>query len=239
MIYERSQEYPPDYSPKFFVAPFEYGDDVYFSALEEHIVTGFVFEYYGDFAPEGDEQARLRIYLNDGEIVGKGGFRGPKTMVYDSGPFEISPGYQIKILSGLNLRTPDSLTWTVEFAGVSHQPNDRAGLIFRDSSLAGTKVAGSFRDFWQFENGTWRTATQSGQTLDFIARISGNVAPPVVAPTLAIRAGKESVTLEWTGPARLQGASSPAGPFADVPGALSPHVFKTTSADLQFWRLVQ
>src|SRR5262245_52254265 len=53
----------------FFTSEFEFGDEVILAVHPPNrlwILTDFQFEYFGDFVPQGDERARIRIYLNDG-----------------------------------------------------------------------------------------------------------------------------------------------------------------------------
>src|SRR5262245_41798951 len=140
----------------FFTSEFEFGDEV---ILDVHppnrlwILTDFQFEYFGDFTPEGDEKARIRIYLNDGSPDQK---YPPTTVLFDSEYFPISPGYQVGNLNGLNSTLPDDptwtrLTWTVQFIGMRAVPGDRASVILRPE----TEVGHNFKDFWLKDQNGW------------------------------------------------------------------------------------
>src|SRR5688572_9425562 len=89
-----------------FTSEFEFGDEV---ILDVHptnrlwILTDFQFEYFGDFTPQGDEKTRIRIYLNDGPPEKK---YPPTTILFDSGNFAISPGYQVGSFNGLSITLP-------------------------------------------------------------------------------------------------------------------------------------
>jgi hypothetical protein len=129
----------------------EYGDEIVLSTnTTVRVMTEFQFEYYGDFAAGGVETARLRVYKNDGPLTSQGDST-PGTVLYDSGSFSISPGYQTKSFSGLNITLPDDLTWTVQFSGLVGSAGDEAGLILRGPPSPGF----SYDDFWMKINGSW------------------------------------------------------------------------------------
>jgi hypothetical protein len=58
-----------------------------------------------------------------------------------------------------------------------------------------------------------------------------------VAPILLSQRSGKNLTLSWSGPFVLQWASSPAGPYTDVPGALNPYVRNMASGPNKFFRL--
>jgi hypothetical protein len=59
-----------------------------------------------------------------------------------------------------------------------------------------------------------------------------NVEPKLLAQTVG-----QNLTLTWPSPFVLQSAASPAGPYADVPGALSPYSVNMTATSQKFFRL--
>jgi hypothetical protein len=58
-----------------------------------------------------------------------------------------------------------------------------------------------------------------------------------VAPKLSTQATAQGITLTWPGSYVLQAAPTPAGPYADVPGATSPYLYNTLTNGLKFFRL--
>src|SRR4026208_1565110 len=94
-----------------FTSEFEFGDEIILGVHPPNrlwILTDFQFEYFGDFTPQDDEKARIRIYLNDGPPEKK---YPPTTVLFDSGDFSISAGNQVGSFSGLSITLPDDPTW--------------------------------------------------------------------------------------------------------------------------------
>jgi hypothetical protein len=58
-----------------------------------------------------------------------------------------------------------------------------------------------------------------------------------VAPMLTVQSAVAGLTLIWPGSFILQAASSPAGPYADIPGATSPFSWNAQTNAQQFFRL--
>jgi hypothetical protein len=144
----------------------EFGDEINFAGADR-IITDFQFEYYGDFASAFGRTGRIRFYRNDGP----GTYATPHTLLYDSGTFFINSGYNTKWITGLAVEVPNTITWSVEFSGVSDAAGDRAGLLFYHPPTTGT----SARDFWAVFNGEWRLYHFGGTTFkpeaNFGARI--------------------------------------------------------------------
>ncbi len=133
---------------------------------EERYIRRFGFGYWGSNTVAGSfagvVQARVRFYNNDGPVVGAG--PGPGTVLYDSGLLDLAAtnngsveiedfqlGSTVVPLVG---RLPESLTWSVQFSGLTN--NDTAGL-----SLFGPPVVGQARtQFW--ENGANGWVQRSG-----------------------------------------------------------------------------
>ncbi|MGH7971286.1 MAG: immunoglobulin domain-containing protein, partial [Limisphaerales bacterium] len=110
---------------------------------------------------EGNVQARVRFYSNDGPVAG--GVASPGTVLYDSGGINLTPTNNGSVVlvdfqSGgtvvpLTDALPDTFTWTVEFSGLTG--NDTAGL-----NLFGPPVLGQVRgDYWTNSTQGWMLAT--------------------------------------------------------------------------------
>jgi len=237
-----------------FSSEFEFGDEI---ILKPHpanrfwILTDFLFEYFGDFAPQGDEQARVRFYLNDGPPEQK---YPPTTMLFDSGDFALKEGYQVGRFGGLNITLPDDefgwtrMTWTVQFSGMRNVKGDRVSLILRPE----TDVGHNFKDVWINTPNGWTLSTLEPQNPNFPvdpvtnpdpiekfgARMYGLPSAPTPPPQLRIQRRDDKLVLEWTGPARLQQSMTAAGGYTDVHGSASPYTVRIKSGLGRFWRLV-
>ncbi|MDC0065902.1 immunoglobulin domain-containing protein, partial [Verrucomicrobia bacterium] len=121
--------------------------------------------------------ATLRIYANDGsDYPGTGGTLPPSkipgTLLFTSDPIPLSEGYNTYRVSGIKVDLPDTVTWTVEFSGVTGNElnvGNRAALV-----LSGTDVAGSSHDdFWQKDEAGWTTYQTSSinESSDFTAKL--------------------------------------------------------------------
>lgn len=126
----------------YFATSKEFGDQVELG-LSNRLIDSLSFEYFGDFTADGDETAVARIYANDGEGTGGAGNR-PGTLLYESDPFSIAPGFNSVTINGLLVEATDSITWTVDFNGVGDVEGNRAGLIFYNPPSVGS----SNDDFW-------------------------------------------------------------------------------------------
>lgn len=234
----------------FFASVREYGDEI---ILRQHpinelwIVTGFFFEYFGDFTPQGDESGRLRLYLNDGPRPNY----PPKTILYESAEFTLSPGFQTRSFTGINFVLPDDFgfprfTWAVEFKGLRGAVGDQAGLIFRPTPSVGH----SFKDLWVREQSGWvlqqiipanpnlpvDPITNPDPVENFGARVIGI---PTGSTTRTVSIAKEEgkLVLRWVGTARLQTSGEVSGVYRDVIGAASPYTVDPADETSRFWRL--
>ena len=159
IVYENSQE---DVSVTHARLE-EFGDEIILAGDNRKIIR-FEFEYFGKFEADGDETCVLRFYRNDGEALvidrddGEAlvlDDKAPGTLIYESQPFTLLPGYNTAVLQGINVEVPDKFTWTVKFDGLTGFSKDRAALVLTDPPDIGK----SFDDFWvRFGNGwdTWR-----------------------------------------------------------------------------------
>ena len=117
--------------------------------------------------------ATLRIYANDGENATTNyDSKTPGTLLFTSGPITLSEGYDTYRVSGIKVDLPDTVTWTVEFSGVTGNElnvGNRAALI-----LGGIDVVGSsLDDFWQKDEAGWTTYQTSSisESSDFTAKL--------------------------------------------------------------------
>ncbi len=255
IIYDNSGEeitdpQDPQSPPQFYPRSEEYGDEVYLKAASDGSswrMTEFIFEYFGDFTPQGDEMVRFRIYKNDGE----GKFPAPNTLVFDSellssGGIPLEAGYQTKRFVGLDIPVPASFTWTVQFSGLRNVKGDSAGLILWPKPGVGR----SFKDFWIKTPTGWRLATipppnpnlpadpvtNPDQIENFGSRIYGLPATLSAPPGIRIQPDGEFVSIEWFRGGRLQVADSITGPFVDVAEAKTPFRAKIEPGTIKFWR---
>lgn len=234
----------------FFSSPLEYGDEI---ILKQHptnelwIVTGFLFEYFGDFTPRGDEKGILRIYLNDGPRPNY----PPQTILYQSEEFSLSPGFQTRAFTGINFLLPDDFgfprfTWTVHFTGLRGVAGDQAGLLLRPTPTVGH----SFKDLWMRGPSGWvlqqilpanpnqpvDPVTNPDPIENFGARVLG-ISSGATQMRLNIARQEGKLVLSWTATARLQSSESIHGPFRDVTGASSPYTVDSPGGASLFWRL--
>ena len=130
----------------------EYGDEVFLEA-GYRTVSEFAFQYFGDFNPTNrlDATAVVRFYENDGVdgIPGQKTALMPKTVLWESAPIALTPGYNVVMLGVPFVDVPDSFTWTVKFSGVTGADKDSAGLVLADPPTVGQPLPdGRFGSFW-------------------------------------------------------------------------------------------
>ena len=100
------------------------------------------------------------------------GDKTPGTLLFTSDPITLSEGYKTYQVGGINVELPDTVTWTVEFTGVTGNElnvGNRAALV-----LSGTDVVGSsYDDFWQKDESGWMIyqTGSTGQSDDFAAKL--------------------------------------------------------------------
>lgn len=220
----------PD-ATKMYPSQSEYGDEIWLDGTAR-IVTDFFFDYFGDFVPQGDEEARIRFYANDGPAY-SADIRSPipGTLLYDSGYFPVSTGYVEHAISNLSVKVPDVFTWTVHFRGFSGLGNDRAGLMIAETP----KIGQSFRDFWLFLRGrSWELF--SFPNFNPIANFGATVIAFEEAK-LSIRPEGNKVRIEWPPEYVLQVSESVSGPYRDLLGAVSPFLVPVQTAPSLFWKL--
>jgi hypothetical protein len=154
----------------------EFGDQVFLSGSDRRI-TDFQFEYFlsASGATAGNETAELFFHQNNGGTSGI----DPGTVLYRSGEFSLSTGFQTVAAQALSVALPSStFTWSVVFNGI--EAGESAGLLLYNPPTVGS----SFDDFWQKNaNGTWSTfLVDAGATpANFAARITAVPEPGTYA----------------------------------------------------------
>ncbi len=161
---------------RFDPGPLEVGDEIILGGAARHL-SRFSFEFWGvnstggDF--QGNVQARVRFYRNDGPL-GASGYATPGTVIFDSGGFAIPAlpratvifeDFQIDAVVPLVEALPAAFTWTVQFSGLSS--NDSAGLDLYSPPVVGL----SYRDYWELDGGQWWLKTNAVVSMDFAARL--------------------------------------------------------------------
>lgn len=154
---------PANYQGTFLASTNEYGDEISLAGTAR-LVVAFLFEYFGDFVPSGDEKVRFRIYAQDGQPYPPyPKYLEPGTVLYDSGFLAISTNVNTIPLLIPKLLVPNTFTYTVQFVGLTQVPGDRAGLMIYDPPTVGAElppymgktIIGSYPDFWKLVDGQW------------------------------------------------------------------------------------
>ena len=175
LVYDNSVH---DLSYRFDPGPLEVGNEIILGGSARY-ASQFSFEFWGsskagyDF--EGDVQARVRFYGNDGPLSSSG-YASPGTVIYDSGSFPIpaTPAgratlifdeFQIDAVVPLRTPLPNSFTWTVQFSGLS--TNDSAGVDLYAPPVLGN----TYDDYWENDTGQWNVKTNA-VPMEFAARFS-------------------------------------------------------------------
>lgn len=161
----------------------EYGDQINFGGASR-IIQEVAFPYYADYdAAEVFQQhdfplLRMRLYANDGVKLSQF-YTAPGTVLYDSGWTQILTGskqFGTARFQGLSVVVPDSVTWTVEFAGFAKE-SESAGAIY---AFLTPEVGTSFLSYYWHRraDGTWfpvsafdPTARKSNYNLQVIATV--------------------------------------------------------------------
>lgn len=113
-------------------------------------VTSFVLAYFGDFAPNvTSASGELRIYADDGPSQGYLGPTGatnrvnyPGTLLVQTASFSLQPGYHEVQINLPSVPVGDSLSWTVQFAGLRGVAGSQAGLLLANLPSIGTAGPG-------------------------------------------------------------------------------------------------
>ena len=186
VIYDNSDNYEADY----FNTLLEVGDQVQFAGTNR-MVNDFQFMYFAKLTdpPSGNEQARVRFYLNDGPQTVRG-VPAPGTLLYDSGTFTISTNIQTVEISNIAVIVPgNTLTWTVQFSGFG--TNEHGGVLFYDPPAVGS--SGDF--LWLKQTNGWKQVTQPGLVNNFSARFTAVPAPAEIVQIQSVQVSGENAIL--------------------------------------------
>jgi hypothetical protein len=206
-IFDNSQN---DLLTRFNPGTVEVGDQVILAGTERYL-TEFRLEYWGtnaldplNLAFDGNVQARVRFYLNDGTPFN--GYDTPGTMFYDSQWFSLNvPGLgpparsTILFQAGIDfvdggLLLPvagepgDEFTWSIQFRGMS--VNDSIGIDLYSPPVIGS----DYPDYWQNTGAAWLLQTNA-VPMDFAALMTANQVPEPSSTALWIGGGVILLTL--------------------------------------------
>lgn len=168
----------------------EYGDEIKLAGTDRY-VTEFQFRYQAEFSPSSSTpSATVRIYANDGPSVLPGTIVAPqpKTLLWESGPLNLSAGDNIVSLAP-NVLVKDTITWTVTFSGLTGAEGNRAGLVISSPPTVGGEllggVIGSYDDYWAKDplTGSWALlGIDNGQVpANFYAQVTAIPEPSTLA----------------------------------------------------------
>ncbi len=155
-----------DLNTRFNPGLIEVGDEIILGGTLRNL-THFDFQYYG-ISFSGNEQARVRFYLNDGTAFGGDtNYLRPSTVFYDSGLFNISATARSTLNFDLSLDgivLPERFTWSVQFTGISG--GESAGVDLYGPPSVGS----SFNDYWYNDTGTGWEPRTNGVPINFAAQ---------------------------------------------------------------------
>jgi hypothetical protein len=155
----------------------EFGDQVFLEGSDRRI-TDFRFDYFLSTGTSGNELGELFFYQNNGTNG------TPGALLYRSGEFSLSSGFQSVAAQGLSVGVPSTFTWSVVFKGID--AGEQSGLLLADPPTIGS----SLDDFWiKNTDGSWSTFLIDGGTTpaNFVARITAVPEPSTYA--LAVLGG--------------------------------------------------
>jgi hypothetical protein len=146
----------------------EVGNEIILAGTARY-ASVFSFEFWGfstaGYVFEGDVQARVRFYKNDGPLC-QSGYASPGTVMFDSGNFPIpaTPAgratlifdeFQMESAVALRVPLPNTFTWTVQFSGLT--TNDSAGVDL----YAPPVIGNTYNDYWEQETNRWALKTNT------------------------------------------------------------------------------
>lgn len=184
IIYDNTENFLEHYAGE----KTEFGDELTLAGTNRTLKK-LSFEYFGEFAQQGDEFVKVRIYKN--EKVYDLYRKEPTTLLYESGFFGINPGYNTRRLN-LDVVVPDIVTVTFEFFGLSE--TETAGVLLYDPPTIGM----SWNEFWRKnEAGIWQPIIYSttDPTMKAKAGIRLEAAPTVRLNSMTVSDGKVNFDL--------------------------------------------
>lgn len=153
----------------YFATQTEVGDEISTLVPNAWIAYAdtFTFEYFAS-GLSGGETAKIRFYANDGALAAGSVSQKPLTMFYESPAFNLINGnipVTITDLKGLDIRLPQTFTWTVTPTGVTG--NEIFGLKLYDPPVIGE----SLNDVWQLVGNDWVLKQIDGKVANFGAQL--------------------------------------------------------------------
>jgi hypothetical protein len=156
----------PDFNP----GPLEFGDQVTLAGTNR-LVTEFQF-IYELLGADGDENARVRFYANDGTSG------TPGSVLFDTTVPIAGTGvaFTTRTLTSLSVLVPNTFTWTIQFGNTTGDTNLTA--IYNPPVVGSSDP--SF--YWLFSSGQWNMASfGGGEPANFYARVTAEVPEPSTA----------------------------------------------------------
>jgi hypothetical protein len=230
----------------WYSSKFEMGDDAILSGTAR-TVTEFYLEYFGEFNSTGQQNARIRFYANDGPGM------SPQTVLYESDPVPVYPGYNMVALRNLSVGVSNAFIWTVQFEGLSGVYSNRAGMLFYSPPVLGQ----SYKDCWLKQNGKWGTVlfTTAGMPANFSVRIIAQPDPDFTVASHTVRPdGRHDLTvtgpnfsstqvwrtddkIQWSLVSSFNMVSSPVSLVDDLPAPGNDRLYKAEPAPEPFLQL--
>lgn len=197
-------------TPQFYTSQ-EYGDELFLAGTARD-VTEFQFAYYGNFGATPGVSYSVRFYANDGTdaVPGAATALRPRSLLWDSGPQDLSNGVNKVTLTVPNVRVPDHFTWSISFKGIDGTPGKQASLMLANPAtiggvLAGTQaqptLIGSYDDFWKKDDAddanSWMLYMFGYGPDEPKGNFFTRVTAVSVAPQLTILPAGNQVILSW------------------------------------------
>lgn len=184
VVYSNTNSY---LNQNFNAGTLEIGDELNLAGTGRQL-SAFDFQYFG-INLDGNEQAQVRIYANDGlPPIGNSLANKPGTVLWDSGLFNVgnSTGSRLNWSVALgnlpaNVVLPNRITFSVKFTNID--AGDSAGVALYDPPTTGFSV----RDFWENTDGLgdWRLQTNATFVMNFGSSVQAVPEPSFWALAIA------------------------------------------------------
>ncbi len=148
-------------SVKDYVFSHEYGDEIALAGTFRDI-TKITIQYYAQVINSVGASATVQIYDKTGPLADptSPSTAMPGKLLWQSPSFTLNSGL---VTSDISLSTPidapDTIIWTIKFAGINYASGDGAGLVLAGPPTIGGllpgaqhPVIGSYADFWVKQN---------------------------------------------------------------------------------------
>ncbi len=172
----------------------EWGDQVTLAGTGRTITEMTVYTV-GDFnPPTGAERIRIKFYVPDGAPVGNPPLAAPGTVLWDSGPLPMKPGWRAQRIDVPMIVVPNTFVWTATFEGVTGNPFNRAGLCYFGPPTKGTSSDRVWRRTnpsqpWTHQSTTWTNGSTAYGSFGATFWADGPPAPVTFDSTLAASRG--------------------------------------------------